>query len=149
MWTRGERRRRPAAERADVLLAVAAGGAIGSLARYGLTVVLPYSPGQFASATLLANVSGCLLIGVLMAVITESTAPHRLLRPFLGIGVLGGFTTFSTYVADTIGSASAGAYPVAVMYGMGTVVTCLLAVLLGLFVARALLRAKGSRGGTA
>jgi CrcB protein len=47
-------------------------------------------------ATLLVNLSGCLLIGVLMVVILEITQPHRLARPFLGVGLLGGYTTFST-----------------------------------------------------
>src|SRR5690606_31662397 len=50
--------------------------------------------------TLVVNASGCLLIGVLMAVVRELRAPHRLLRPFLGVGVLGGYTTFSTFAVD-------------------------------------------------
>ena len=51
-------------------------------------------------ATFLINVSGCALIGVLMVTITELTSPHRLVRPLLGLGVLGGYTTFSTYSVE-------------------------------------------------
>ena len=44
----------------------------------------------------MVNTSGCLLIGVLMVLIVEARQGHRLVRPFLGVGVLGGYTTFST-----------------------------------------------------
>lgn len=124
----------------DVVLAVAAGGAIGSLARYGLAVAWPAAPGAVPWATLLANVGGCLLIGVLMATLTEAGRPHRLLRPFVGIGVLGGFTTFSTYAVEVIDAGTAGAPGVAVLYGIGTVVGALLAVAAGLVLTRAVLR---------
>ena len=52
-------------------------------------------------ATLLTNVVGCALIGVLMVLVAERWPDRRLVRPFLGTGILGGFTTFSTYVVDT------------------------------------------------
>jgi len=119
---------------------VAAGGAIGSLARYGLAVALPTEPGEFPLATLLCNVIGCLLIGALMAVLGEAGRPHRLLRPFFGIGVLGGFTTLSTYVVEVIDAGTAGAVLVAVLYGAGTVVGALLAVAAGLVLTRAAIR---------
>lgn len=135
-----QRTRRPAAERWDVLLAIGAGGALGSLARYGLSVALPYRPGEFPLPTMLANIVGCLLIGVLMAMITEATAPHRLLRPFFGVGVLGGFTTFSTYIVDMIDAGDAGSPLTAVSYGLGTVLACLAAVAVGLLATRAVLR---------
>lgn len=84
---------------AGVLGVIAAGGVIGAEARYGLGLVIP--SGELPWGTLIANAAGCLLIGALMAVLLELTAPHRLVRPFLGIGVLGGFTTFSAYAAET------------------------------------------------
>lgn len=144
--TAGARDQRPAAERADVLLAVAAGGAVGSLARYALSLVFPHHDGGFPVATLLVNVIGCLLIGVLMATITEVGRPHRLLRPFFGVGVLGGFTTFSTYVFDVIDTGTAGAAVVAVVYGVGTVVASIGATMAGLVATRALLRPRRARG---
>src|SRR3982751_7026050 len=69
-----------------VLAAIAAGGVLGTEARYGLDVLLPHHPGQWPWATWLINVSGCFLIGILMMVIAELTSLHRLVRPFLGVG---------------------------------------------------------------
>lgn len=139
--TSGRRpRARPAAERWDVLLAIAVGGAAGASARYGLSLAFPYRPQGFPFATLLANVVGCVLIGALMAAITEATSPHRLLRPFFGIGVLGGFTTFSTYIVEVIGAGASGNIVVALGYGLGTVLASLAAVVTGLVLTRALLR---------
>ncbi|MEU3724779.1 CrcB family protein [Streptomyces sp. NPDC031705] len=85
-----------------VCAAVAAGGAVGASARYGAALLWPAAPGAFPWATFWTNVAGCALIGVLMALISEGgrSAPHPLLRPFAGVGVLGGFTTFSTYALD-------------------------------------------------
>ena len=86
----------------EVLGAIAAGGVVGAEARYTLGLALPHAVGTWPWSTLLINVSGCLLIGVLMVVITELVKPHRLLRPFLGVGVLGGYTAFSTYAVDAL-----------------------------------------------
>ncbi len=83
-----------------VLAVISAGGGLGGLARYALSVALPTAPGAFPLATFVTNVTGCLLIGVLMVLITEVYPTHPLLRPFLGVGVLGGFTTFSTYAGE-------------------------------------------------
>jgi CrcB protein len=79
---------------------ISAGGVLGASARHALAVALPHLPGHFPWATFVTNVSGCLLIGVLMVLITEVWPAHRLVRPFLGVGVLGGYTTFSTYTVD-------------------------------------------------
>jgi CrcB protein len=84
----------------DVLGVIALGGVLGAEARYGIERLLPHE-GGVPWATLAVNVLGCLLIGILMVVLLELTAPHRLTRPFLGIGLLGGFTTFSAYAVET------------------------------------------------
>ncbi|MFG2756764.1 fluoride efflux transporter FluC [Streptomyces wuyuanensis] len=79
-----------------VVAVVAAGGAIGASARYGISLLWPSVWATFA-----VNVLGCLLIGVLMVLVGERGVVTRpLVRPFLGVGVLGGFTTFSTYALD-------------------------------------------------
>ncbi|MEU6477550.1 fluoride efflux transporter CrcB [Streptomyces sp. NPDC047017] len=83
-----------------VIAAVSAGGAIGAAARYGAGLIWPTAPGAFPLTTFLVNVIGCAVMGVFMVVITEVWAAHRLVRPFFGTGVLGGFTTFSTYAVD-------------------------------------------------
>ncbi len=85
---------------APVVAVVALGGALGATARYALTLAWPLQPGGFPWATFWTNVVGCAVIGVFMVVITDVWAAHRLVRPFFGTGVLGGFTTFSTYAVD-------------------------------------------------
>ncbi|MBV6700564.1 fluoride efflux transporter CrcB [Kitasatospora aureofaciens] len=79
---------------------VAAGGAIGAVARYGAGLAWAGGPTAFPWTTLLINVVGCAVIGVFLVAITEGRPAHPLLRPFFGTGVLGGFTTFSTYAVD-------------------------------------------------
>ncbi|MCX4395610.1 fluoride efflux transporter CrcB [Streptomyces sp. NBC_00053] len=84
----------------SVIAAVALGGAIGATARYGAAQLWPTAPGGFPWTTLAVNAVGCAVIGVFMVVISEAWTAHRLVRPFFGTGVLGGFTTFSTYAVD-------------------------------------------------
>ncbi len=74
------------------VLLVAVGGAAGALARAGLSEVLPS-----VVATLAANLLGCLLLGLLVGRVPD----HPVLRPLLGTGVLGGFTTMSTLALQT------------------------------------------------
>nr|WP_232792696.1 CrcB family protein [Actinacidiphila yeochonensis] len=93
---------------APVLAVIAVGGVIGSCARYGAGLLWPTAAGAFPWTTLGINVVGCSVIGVLMVVITEVVTPHRLVRPFFGTGVLGGFTTFSTYANDVRGLIDGG-----------------------------------------
>ncbi|MGW1124208.1 MULTISPECIES: fluoride efflux transporter CrcB [unclassified Streptomyces] len=83
-----------------VVAVVALGGATGACARYGAGLLWPTAAGGFPWTTLVVNVVGCAVIGVFMVVISEVWAAHRLVRPFFGTGVLGGFTTFSTYAVD-------------------------------------------------
>ncbi|MFG2722175.1 fluoride efflux transporter FluC [Streptomyces sp. NPDC048416] len=94
------RRRDAARGLGPVLAVVALGGAIGTSARYGASLLWATAPGSFPWTTLLVNAGGCAVIGVFMVVITDVWAAHRLVRPFFGTGVLGGFTTFSTYAVD-------------------------------------------------
>ncbi|MEV5600136.1 fluoride efflux transporter CrcB [Streptomyces sp. NPDC052299] len=83
-----------------VVAAVALGGAAGASARYGAALLWPTATHGFPWTTLVVNVTGCAVIGVFMVAISEVWAAHRLVRPFFGTGVLGGFTTFSTYAVD-------------------------------------------------
>jgi CrcB protein len=124
-------RRELAGHPLDVLGVIAAGGVVGAEARYGVGLALPHGVGGWPWATLLINVSGCLLIGVLMVAITELVAPHRLVRPFLGVGVLGGYTTFSTYTVDVLSLAEAGRPGPALAYFVLTPVVALLACAAG------------------
>ncbi|MCX4653877.1 CrcB family protein [Streptomyces microflavus] len=130
----------PAAPQARVLGAVAAGGALGALARYGALVLWPAADGGFPWTVFAVNVSGCALIGVLMVLTVErGRVTHPLVRPFLGVGVLGGFTTFSTYAADVSGLLVRQELAVALAYMAATVVAALAAVWAGAVVTRRLL----------
>jgi len=139
-WARvqyvGERVRGVIRERWDVLGVIAVGGALGSVARWQLSVRLPHPPDGFAWATFDANVTGCLLLGVLMVFVTDVWAPSRYVRPFLGVGVLGGFTTFSTYMLDARNLLVAGRTGTAAAYVFGSVAAGLVAVWVGVTLAR-------------
>ncbi|MGW0803943.1 fluoride efflux transporter CrcB [Nonomuraea sp. NPDC002799] len=115
---------------------IAAGGALGALARHGVQTVLPAGPADFPWGTFWVNVSGCLLIGILMVAVTEVWRAHRLVRPFLGVGVLGGYTTFSAYAVEIQRVAGAGAPLTALAYLAATLVAALAAVAAGTWLAR-------------
>lgn len=127
--------------RPAVLGAVALGGVLGAEARWALGLAWPHRPDQFPWSTLVINVSGCLLMGLLMVLITERRRPHPLLRPLLGVGVLGGYTTFSTYAVDAVQAVHAGRAWLALGYVVATPVLAVLAVAAGAGAARTLVRA--------
>ncbi|MFI9612867.1 fluoride efflux transporter FluC [Streptomyces sp. NPDC052023] len=111
-----------------VVAVVAVGGAIGATARYAASLWWPAQPGGFPWATFWVNAGGCAVIGVFMVLVTELWVPHRLLRPFFGTGVLGGFTTFSTYAVDIQGLVGTGHPGPAMAYLAATVLAALAAV---------------------
>jgi CrcB protein len=139
---------RPVRHRAgwSVLAVIATGGALGSLARWALAELFPTRSGEFAWATFFVNVSGCLLIGVLMVLVAQVWGGRPLLRPFVGVGLLGGYTTFSTYVVDFGRLVADGAMGLALAYLAGTLVAGLAATYLGMTItARLIDRNRGRR----
>jgi len=114
-----------------VLAVIACGGIAGTLARYGLQRAWPQAPGGYPWATFTVNVTGCFLIGVLMVLISQVWPGRPLVRPFLGVGVLGGFTTFSTYALDVQQAVTASAPAIGLLYLAATLVGALLAVWAG------------------
>ncbi|MFT4083897.1 MAG: fluoride efflux transporter CrcB [Nocardioides sp.] len=129
---------------ADLLPVIAVGGALGSLARWGLAEAWPHRSG-FPFATFVTNLSGALLLGMLMALMLGPLSHTRYLRPFLGVGVLGGYTTFSTYQLETRGLLAAGEVGTAALYLFGSVALGLVAVFAGLSLGRLLIRANTYR----
>ena len=127
---------RPPVEHWDVALVVAAGGAIGGLTRYATNELVGPSHG-FPWPTFVENVLGCLLLGALMVVLVEVRGPSRYARPFLGVGVLGGFTTFSTYAVEIRTLAASGSPGTAAAYLVASVAFGLVATVVGVAAARA------------
>ena len=119
-------------------LAAAAGGVLGALARWGVGEALPHSPGAWPWATVLVNLTGCLVLGVLLAALFARHPDSRWLRPFLGTGVLGGYTTFSTFAVDAVQLTDAGAAGTAALYVVVSVVGGVLAAAAGVALGRAL-----------
>ncbi len=115
-----------------IYLLIAVGGAAGSLLRYLVGgVVQRMSAGGFPIGTMFVNVSGCFLIGILLRqFLNMQISPE--LRAFLIVGFCGGFTTFSTFSAETIGLIEGGEYGRATSYVMLSVVLCLVATLAGM-----------------
>jgi fluoride exporter len=123
-----------------VLASIAAGGVLGSEARFVLTVELP-DPGRGLPWTTLAvNVGGCLLMGVVMVLVSRWAKRLPLLRPFLAVGVLGGFTTFSAYAVGVERLLADGRPGGALAYLLLTPVLAVPAVVVGARLARAVLR---------
>ncbi|MGY1834772.1 fluoride efflux transporter CrcB [Blastococcus sp. SYSU DS0510] len=104
-------------------LLAALGGALGALGRWGLAEAFPRSPADLPWATLAVNLAGCLLLGVLTAVLVVRAPENPWARPFLGVGVLGGFTTYSAFAVEVVGLVDDG--------GTGTAATYVLLSVLG------------------
>ncbi|MGW5785796.1 fluoride efflux transporter CrcB [Streptomyces sp. NPDC003757] len=133
----------PRAE-APVVAAVALGGGTGAVARYAASLWWPTAAGGFPWTTFWVNVAGCVLIGVFMVAVTEVWSVHRLVRPFFGTGVLGGFTTFSTYAVDSRSLFADGRIPTCLVYLAATPVAALTAVSLATWAARRVLERRPS-----
>lgn len=118
------------------IAAVALGGALGSVARWLVEVITAPSLGGLPWATFFVNVVGCLLMGVLVARVINSPHAHPLMRPFLGTGVLGGFTTFSAYSVDAVVLTRDVSPLISLTYVVVTLLACLLAVWLGVRIGR-------------
>lgn len=120
-----------------VWLAIAAGGALGSVARHGVNVLVHgrWPLLRFPLATLIVNVLGCLVIGVLAGLVMSDRLTLRFYwREFLFVGILGGFTTFSTFGLDTLTLARAHSTSAAMWNVAAQVVLGLLAVRLGMLI---------------
>ncbi len=115
----------------QVLTAVSAGGAVGAAARWSVGQAWPVHPGVWPWSTLAVNVAGCFAIGVLMVFVARTAGHLPYLRPFLGVGVLGGFTTFSAFALETVELAATGQLALAGAYVLSTPILAIGAALLG------------------
>ena len=112
------------------MLAVAVGGAAGTVARYELALAEPVRAGQFPWATFVVNVTGSLVLGLVLALLAGRSR-STVLRPFLAVGVCGGLTTFSTWMVESMLLIRGGDVGVATLYLGLSLVAGLLAVAVG------------------
>src|SRR5439155_24816811 len=119
-----------------VLAMVAVGGMAGASARYGVARWLVVHPGHFPWATFWTNVTGSFVLGVLLAVLLERVRPHPYLRPLLAIGVLGAFTTMSSFQVEMALLLRDGHPATGVVYAVASVAAGVLAAFAGITIGR-------------
>ena len=115
----------------------ALGGVLGALARWWVAEALPTTPGGWPWATFGVNITGCLLIGVLLAVLLARFPLSRRLRPFLAVGVLGGYTSYCTFAVEAVRLTDGGSAALAAAYVLASVTGGVAAVVAGLLAGRA------------
>lgn len=114
-------------------IAIAVGGALGALARYGVTLLtFPAAANRLPLATLTVNISGCLLMGICYVLIVEKGVLSAEWRHWLMTGFLGAFTTFSAFALDAVALWQHGHGQLALLYIAISVCACVLAVALGI-----------------
>jgi fluoride exporter len=120
------------------VLLVALGGGLGAAARFGVSLAVPARADAWPVATFGINVAGSLLIGILAGWVARNpeVEPWRL---FLGVGVLGGFTTFSAYSLETMRMIDRNDWLGASTYSIGSVLAGLAAVAIGIALAKRVL----------
>jgi fluoride exporter len=127
---------------AVIVVALACGGVLGAVSRYAISLALPTETARFPWGTFLINVSGSAVLGFLLVLVIEHFPRGRLVRPVLGTGFLGAYTTFSTFTVEAIDLVRAGHAGTAIAYLVASVFAGLLAVWAGITTARAALRAE-------
>jgi CrcB protein len=119
------------------VLAIGLGGALGSMARFGMsTWVYGVLGRNFPYGTFVVNVLGCLIMGVLFVLFTERFSDSLILRAGVLIGVLGGFTTFSSFSIETFNLLDQGETIKAVLYVLGSFFVSFSSTWLGVLIGR-------------
>jgi CrcB protein len=126
----------PPSESVLRIVAIAVGGALGTLARYGVERALVAAPNGFPWATFTVNVTGSFLLGLIVTLVVERWPPTRFVRPFAAIGFCGGFTTFSTLAVESVQRIQHGRVGLAAVYVAASLVAGMVAAFLGMAVAR-------------
>lgn len=119
------------------LVAIALGGALGAVLRFGLAELFPVEPGTFPTTTFTENMIGCFLLGLVLTLLLERWRASRYARPFLCIGLLGAFTTFSSFAVEADQLIDGGQAGLALAYVLASVVGGVALALAGIAGARA------------
>ncbi|QDZ16882.1 CrcB family protein [Humibacter ginsenosidimutans] len=141
---------RPLHLRPMAILIVFVGGAVGTVARFGIAAALPPVHG-WPIATLIVNIVGAFLLGALLGGLArrgDESRRGRTLRLLIGTGFMGGFTTYSTLATETAGLFGAGDGWLAAGYSLGTLIMGLAASLAGIAAGTAIARPRADRGPT-
>jgi fluoride exporter len=123
-----------------MVLVVGCGGVVGAICRYLVQYGLPSHSGRFPTGTFIVNLSGSALLGFLLVVVNGRFADRRLARPLLGTGVIGAYTTFSTFSVEAVLLVRAGQVGTAAVYVTLSVTLGLAAGLAGMSAGRLSLR---------
>ena len=114
-----------------LLIAIFTGGAIGAGLRTGLSQLAPTHPAQWPWATFAVNVVGCLLLGYFVTRLQERLPVTAYRRPFLGTGLCGGLTTFSTFQLELLRMIDRGEILLVLLYCTGSLAAGFAGVMLG------------------
>jgi len=132
-------RRRTRRVQLVIVLALGCGGAVGAIARYAVFLAIPVPTGRFPWSTFIINISGSAVLGFILVLLIEQFPRGRLARPVIGTGVIGAYTTFSTFMVDAVLLVRTGHVGTAAAYVVASALIGLLAVWLGMTIARAVL----------
>ena len=124
--------------KASILGVVAVGGAIGSMARYAVSTIQSPTWTGFPYAIFTVNVSGGLVMGILTELMALKFSVSTEVRAFLTTGIMGGYTTFSTFSLESALLIQRQAYVLAVSYVVGSAILSILALFCGLWIIRAI-----------
>lgn len=119
------------------ILLVIVGGGLGAAARYGVRLALPFDAAAFPYATLVVNVVGSFLAGLVTGLLAAGLVLSEEARLFLLVGVLGGFTTFSAFSLETVEHLTNGDAAVGAVNVLSNLLLCVAAVVAGIFLGRA------------
>jgi CrcB protein len=121
-----------------ILLAVAVGGGLGAMLRYVLAGMIQHPNVQFPVGIMVVNITGGLAMGLIIELSALKIQMSPEMRAFLTTGILGGYTTFSTFSLDSVLLIERGEYGGAALYIVGSAVLSILAVFAGMWAVRAL-----------
>lgn len=118
------------------VLAIFIGGGLGSLSRYGISILLRAYSFNFPFATLLVNIIGSFILGFTVALFWNKAHLNETAKLAIAVGFCGGLTTFSTFSWETFDLIKNGEFILAVIYALISVLTCVLAISLGAFLSK-------------